>query len=209
MKNFFLGIVLCFMCLVSSTSAFAGELVHFNFGFFPAGFMISPNAHGFKAENSSSSYYYDYYESEEIKGAGLYTPGAFIGLDIDTNNSGVGFDVFGNYIYSNAVTGYLAGGNVSYIFPHPENSIFTARIKGGFVHGSLNWEGKLTDVTFDDANGWQAGIAFDVGRKVKFYTELLYRSLKFNVRETSADYISKPDLDLSGGVINLGIKFSF
>jgi hypothetical protein len=201
MKKLFLGVVLCFMLLVSSTSVFAGELVHFNFGFFPFGLMISPNADGFKAEND--------FALEEVKGVGLYTPGAFVGLDIDTNNSGVGFDVFGNYIYSDAVTGYLAGGNVAYIFPHPENSIFTARVKGGFVHGSLNWEGHLTDVKFDDANGWQAGLAFDIGRKVKFYTELLYRSLKFNVKDTSGAFTSEPNLDLTGGVINMGIKFSF
>lgn len=205
MKKVFLIILVFLFCLSIISVAHAGKRWHFNFGLIPAGILYAPDVEGFK---SSKSGFYSY-ESEEISGQVGYAPGAFIGLDFDTNRSGIGFDVFGNYIVSEILTGSILGTNISYIFPHAANSVFSARLKGGIVYGSLNWEGDYTNVEFDDATGWQAGLEFDIGKKVRFYSELLYRSLEFDVDLQKSDNVNKSTIDLSGGVINLGIKFSF
>jgi hypothetical protein len=203
MKKVCVVVLSVFICLSTTSYVYGG--VHFNFGLIPAGIVIAPDIDGFKAYKSSGWSY----RSETISGSVLYSPGGFIGLDFDSTKSGLGIDVFGNYMWSNAITGYIKGANVSYIFPHPEDSKFIMRVKGGYINGSLDWEGDYTKVVFDDADGWQAGIAFDVGKKVLFYSELLYRSLEFDVNLAESDSVNRSLLDLSGAVINLGIKFSF
>lgn len=184
----------------ASSLAEAGEQWHFNFGVFPLGVIIAPNIDGFSA---SRGYY-----TETITGTAGYAPGIFAGVDYDTNKSGIGIDVFGSEILSDVLTGSIFGTNVSYILPHAEDGIFRGRIKGGVMHGTLEWEGD-TRVNFDDATGWQAGIGFDVGRNIGFYGELLYRRLEFNVNRPISDSTNKDTLNLSGGVVNLGVKFMF
>jgi len=205
MKKVFLITLVFLFSLSISSVAHAEKRWHFNFGLIPAGMMISPDAEDFKARIGSAGGSTE----ESLEGNALYTPGAFIGLDFDTYRSGIGFDIFGNYVWSDAATGSVGGLNLSYIFPHNENGVFSARIKAGIIGGSLDWEGDHTTVEFDNATGWQSGLGFDIGKKVRFYAELLYRSLEFDVDREKSDTVNKSTLDLSGAVINLGIKFSF
>lgn len=205
MKRVLAGAFLCLVVLSLSADAFAGETVKVNFGLIPLGLMISPDLDGFTAYKSG--YYYS--ATDEVEGSGLYTPGAFFGVDFDPGVSGVGLEVFGSGIVSGAVTGSLFGGNLSYILPHEKRGVARARIKAGVVKGSLDWEGDLTAVRFEDATGWQAGVGVEVGRVVGFYAEALYRSLEFDVDLARSDAVSDPVFDLSGGVINIGVKFSF
>jgi hypothetical protein len=190
-----------FIIFLTSSFAYAERPVSFNFGLMPGGLLVAPDAEGFKAR--------DVRGSTTISGSMAFAPGAFIGLDFDTGSSGIGIDFFGSYLWSDAVTGDIYGANVSYIFPHNEDNVFEARIKGGVVAGSLDWESNFNDVEFEDASGWQAGIGMDVGRTVKFCAELLYRDLVFDVDTAASDSTNRSQLDLSGGVINLGVKFEF
>ncbi len=197
-------VVAALLCILASSAAEAEEPLRFNFGVFPVGLMISPDVDGFRASSGGWS--------EEISGSSLYAPGVFAGVDYDTNASGVGVDVFGSGLISGALTGSVIGANVSYILPHSAEGIFRPRIKGGVIRGTLEWEGDHTDVEFDDATGWQAGVGFDIGRprwKFSIYGEVLYRNLEFDVKTSSGTTANRSTLDMTGGVVNVGMKFSF
>ncbi|MBI4824073.1 MAG: hypothetical protein HY805_07595 [Nitrospirae bacterium] len=203
MRKVFLGFFVFF--LLFSSLADAGEKQwYFNFGVYP-GIIFAPDVNGFTAERTSGSWLY----TETIEGAVGFALGAYVGVDYDTNKSGVGIDVFGSRLISDAITGSISGVNVSYIFPHAEKSTFLARIKGGVVKGSLEWEGEYTEVEFKDASGWQGGMAFEVGRNVGVYGEALYRDLKFDVDTARSDTTNRTTMDLSGVVVNMGVRFRF
>lgn len=202
MKKFVVGYLAVSVFLVFSLPAYAGEeKVYFNFGVYPVGIIYAPDVDGFSATKG--------FYTEEIEGTVGYVPGGYLGMDFDTGSSGIGVDVFGSSITaSDAVEGVIYGANVSYILPHGDSS-FLLRLKGGAVKGSLDWKGSYTTVEFEDASGWQAGIASHVGRKVGFYWEVLYRELEFDVDTKHSDITNRNSLDMSGVVVNAGVGFRF
>jgi hypothetical protein len=183
--------------LVAASPAFAESPMSVNFGFVPLGIGMVQNQDGFSAEKGG--------RTDEINSQSLYSPSMFWGMDFKTPMGGFGFDLVGASLMHGAYHGTVGGVEFAFILPHPEGSRMSQRIKYGYLTGSLNWQADHTDVKFDDATGWQAGYAMDLGRTAQFHFEILYRNLVFDV--IGGDPTSDDKLDLSGVVMNLGIRF--
>lgn len=191
------GVAFAVMGIVSP--AFAESPMSVNFGFVPLGIGMVEGQDGFSAEYQG--------RVDEIESSTVYTPSMFWGMDFKSPMGGFGFDLLGAYLIGEEYRGTIGGVEVAFILPHPDGSRMSQRLKAGYLGGKLEWEGNDTVVEFDDAQGWQAGYAMDLGRTGQFHFELLYRNLVFDVDRDQSDPTNDGELDLSGIVMNIGIRF--
>jgi len=196
MKAWFNAFVITLVVLGGPVAARAEKLVNVTFGGL-VGLAYAPDQKGFSASGGNIS------DSFHI------VPELFLGLDFRTPASGVGCDLFGGVISHGGFTGSFAGAEVSYILPHADKAKFLQRLKVGAFWANLDWaDSGVDNVTFKDTTGFQGGYAFDVGRTVAFHGEILYRQMAFDL-EPGATFPSADKLDLSGVVVNFGVRFNF
>ena len=190
--------------LATSATCHAEKLVNIDFGLMPLGLGIAPDQGGFTAERYGDPYSY----RDEIGDDVHLAPELFFGIDIRTPASGVGINAFGCRIEHSGFSGNLIGGEIAYILPHPDNTGFLQRLKVGAFNVSLDWEADHTEVVFEDTSGFQAGYAFDAGRTFAFHLEVLYREMEFDANGVGSTETSSSTLDLSGVVVNVGMRWN-
>jgi len=190
--------------LATSEVCHAEELVHINFGLIPLGLGIAPDQEEYEAVSPTGS--------DRIAGEFHWAPELFAGVDIRTPASGGSAGIFVTEIMRTGLSGSLYGAELAYILPHADNTEFLQRLKVGAFYADLDWEGDHTNVDFEETIGYQAGYAFDadLGQgAVAIHCEVLYRQMEFDARTGLCTQATSDTLDLSGVVLNLGVRFDF
>jgi hypothetical protein len=205
-KRWSFAFAVIFMCMVGS-NAFAGEKVKFVMDVSPGAFMISPDADGFSVTNTSGWITW----TESVDGTGSWAPNATLGVGYDAGDmmtidltGGGGFWV--NEAFD--ATTFLIG-KISAAFRL--GKYFTLGAQAGVIHfNEPEWQG-IAQVKFSDSDGFLAGGAFTAGTdKISFYLSVEYMDIDpLDVTTSGGWQANSNELDLSGTMVNLGVKFRF
>jgi len=191
--------------LISFNTAVAGENIKFVLDFQPASILVADDIDDF-ALSSRSGYIVEY-----VDGNALWTPSL---------KAGVGFNV--NKMISMDVTaglGYLVGGEVLsapfYLVDVSANFKLGKAITLGphlsyIMIDELEWDG-VSDADFGDTSGIAGGLAVTAGHeKMSFSLSVDVVSLdEVDVEGRNGWHASQPSMDLSGWMVNMGIKMKF
>ncbi len=190
-----------------SGNAIAGEKVKFIIDVKPLSFLIADDIDGF----SSSSIGGFYYASETIDGNVLWTPHLKVGIGFNAGDV-VGIDFTGG-------AGYLAGGEVL------SAPFFLADVALNFTLGraitigphigfisidEIDWD-ESSDIKLSDTSGIIGGLAFTAGHeKISFSLSVDVVELdEIDVENGERWTASQSSIDLSGWMVNLGVKMKF
>lgn len=169
----------------------------------PLALLISPDADGFSARRSSSSYSY----TESIKGTGSFMPNLKLGIGIDAEIMQLDVTGGGGILWNAAFSAPLARADVSARFKL--GPAITLGPHAGIIYfGAPKWA-EDAQLDFSSTTGIMGGLDFTVGKKVYFLLSLDYVNAAFDVKPKSGWTVNQSELDMSGVALQLGVKGRF
>jgi hypothetical protein len=198
--------MLILMCMVGS-NAFAGEKVKFVLDAAPLTFMVSPDVDDFNIRRSGGYIT----EIEIIEGAVAWSPNVQAGIGFNAGEViAIDFTVgVGHYYGGAAFDSTFTMEKISARFKLGRAVTLGPQV-GLITFDNLEWLGDA-QVNFSDSDGQVYGFAFTVGiDKISFSLSIERMDLDpFTVRTEGGWQASSNELDLSGTVINLGVRMRF
>jgi hypothetical protein len=182
----------------------------------PLAVLASSDIDGFYLYRGESGAYYSYQERIEIEGTGSFLPSLNLGVGIDTQVARLNTTVGLCYLWNNAFAGYLPLLQTEAKFKLGKAITLGPRIGLVFsenLHFHNIDDNEVWLSAADTVQGMLYGLDFTAGgKRVAFHLSLDYFALdpyEVHINPDSDWQPSASELDLSGGVINIGVTINF